>query len=249
MKTTVFLMCHSEQVLIARTIHHYRTLLPGCEIVICDNESTDRSAQIAKELGCHVHSFATGKTLNEFVMLGIRNNVWKHVRDGWVIMCDMDEYLCVDERQLSEEAERGTTVLTTRGFEIVGNSESADLDDVDITLYDKGYFSEWYSKKACFRRDAVVEMNYEHGCHKCWPTGRITFSKVEYPLYHMNFLGLPYFVRKYRQRYERSHEMRRYGIATHYSDDETVLTNRFRSKAARCQSVPTLANVYGRVAS
>jgi hypothetical protein len=124
--------------------------------------------------------------LDEDVMRRIRNNVWKDVRGGWVIMCDMDEYLCVDHRQLSEEEEKGTTVLTTRGLEIVGGSESPDLDDVDITLYDQGHFSHWYSKKVCFLREAVVEMDYGHGCHPCRPVGRITYSKREYSLYHMS---------------------------------------------------------------
>ncbi len=249
MSATVFLMCHNERLMIARTCDHYRRLLPGCEIVVCDNESSDGSARIASDLGCRVRSFATGDTFDEFAMLGVRNNVWKEVRSGWVVMCDMDEFMCVNARELAEEAAKGTTVLSTRGVEIVGASASPDLDDVDLARLDQGFFSEWYSKRACFRREAIVEMNYSPGCHQCRPSGRVACSEAEYPLYHMNFLGLPYLVAKYRQRYARSHAMRRHGMLIHYSDDVDEVAAKYRQRQAKCRTVPTLESVYARAAS
>jgi len=249
MSATVFLMCHNERLMIARTCDHYRRLLPGCEIVVCDNESSDGSAQIARDLGCRVRSFATGDTFDELVMLGVRNNVWKEAKSGWIVMCDMDEYLCVSARELAEEAAKGVTMLTTRGFEIVGASASPELDDIDLARLDRGYPSEWYSKRACFRREAIAEMNYSVGCHQCRPAGRVVYSEAEYPLYHMNYLGLPYLVAKHRQRFARSHAMRQRGMLIHYSANPDEVAAKYQRVRVKCSTVPTLASVYARAAS
>lgn len=237
-------MCYNEQVLLPRTIRHYRRLLPGCKIVVCDNESSDSSVQIANALECNVHGFATGDAIDEHALVALKNGVWKSIRTGWVVVCDMDEYLCINAAQLSREDARGTTVLRTEGFEIVGTSASPTLEDVDIANFDQGYASPWFSKNVCFRSESVTEIHYAPGSHTCQPTGDIIFSQAAYPVYHMNCLGLPYFIAKQRVRYERAREMQRIGLSTHYTDDEAELTSRHRRKLAKAQPVPSLASVY-----
>lgn len=44
----VFLLCYNERAI------HYKKHLPSCTIPVYDNESTDGSAALARQLGCRV---------------------------------------------------------------------------------------------------------------------------------------------------------------------------------------------------
>jgi hypothetical protein len=49
-----------------KTIHHYKTYLPNCHITIYDNESTDNSVNIAKQLGCSIVSWKKTDEIDDF---------------------------------------------------------------------------------------------------------------------------------------------------------------------------------------
>jgi len=51
--------------------------------------------------------------------MDIKNNCWKDVKSDWIIMADMDEFLCVTEEELKNELELGTTILTIQGYGLV----------------------------------------------------------------------------------------------------------------------------------
>lgn len=55
-RIAVLLPCHNEEVSIARTISNFRLALPGAEIFVCDNRSTDATAQVARQAGAVVLS-------------------------------------------------------------------------------------------------------------------------------------------------------------------------------------------------
>lgn len=56
MKVVVLIPCFNEEVTVALVIKDFKTVLPEAEIVVCDNNSTDRTAEYAQMAGATVCS-------------------------------------------------------------------------------------------------------------------------------------------------------------------------------------------------
>jgi len=61
--------------------------------------------------------------MDEFKYKNIKNTCWKNIKSGWIIMADMDEFLCITEDQLKIEKQQGTTILNVKGFNMIGQSQ------------------------------------------------------------------------------------------------------------------------------
>ncbi len=107
-------------------------MLPLADITIYDNESSDDSVKIAKSLGCKVVSWSSKGILNELNQTSLKNKCWKSVKEGWVIVLDMDEWLCVTEADLNAEEKAGTTILDILGYDMIGTSKEVDLHDINL---------------------------------------------------------------------------------------------------------------------
>ncbi len=227
MKVSIFLLCHNEEILLKHTINHYRKFLTNVNFTIYDNYSSDNSVKIAKELGCKVIMYDTNNILDEYKITYFKNNCWKQVKDGWIIVCDMDEWLCVTDENLKEENLKGTTILNVKGYNIICDSKFENLKDINLHNESNGVYFQQESKNICFAANAITKMNYTHGCHQCNPIGKINFSSKYYLLKHMDILGLPYKIYKHKLRYERSRDMAKKGIAIHYTNDINAITVNF----------------------
>lgn len=223
----VILLCHNEAVLLPHTVHHYRTRFPSCTLIIYDNESTDDSVACAKRLGCEIISWSSEGIINDFIMKDIKNHCWKQIKTGWIIMADMDEWLCITEKELEAESKKGTTVLTVKGYDIVGESDEVDLSDIDLHTITRSTPHSQEDKMLCFLRDAITDMNYSIGAHECDPKGRIQYSSTIYNNKHMCYLGLPFVTDKIIKRHERAHSMQQMEIATHYTNNTDDIKKRY----------------------
>lgn len=233
---SVFLLCFNESALLPHTIKHYKKYLPSCNITILDNESTDNSVKIATELGCRVVKWSSKNILDEFKQTAIKNNCWKYVKTGWIIMADMDEFLCVTEDDLNEEREKGSTILKVLGCEMLGNSGTLDLSDIDLQEIKKYVDCPMESKKLCFLRENINEINYEYGAHACRPSGnRIQYSSTTYINKHMSILGLKFYINKYVSRHKRSENMRKHNMATHYTQNIIALEQNYKLQFNVCK--------------
>lgn len=222
----IFLLCYNESILLPHTIKHYKKYMPSCKITIYDNESTDNSVEIAKSLGCSIVSWNSDDKIDDFKYMRIKNNCWKDITKGWIIMADMDEFLCVTEDELLEEMNSGTSVLQVDGKDMVGESSTLDLSDIDLQTIKRHFLNinpvtkkSLESKNLCFLREKINEMNYSLGAHNCNPIGDVVFSSKIYINKHMAILGLNYYINKMIQRHSRADAMRKVGIATHYTND------------------------------
>jgi len=54
MKIAVILPCYNEEVAIGQTIAGFQAVLPTAEIVVCDNNSSDRTTEVARAAGARV---------------------------------------------------------------------------------------------------------------------------------------------------------------------------------------------------
>jgi hypothetical protein len=219
MSLHVYLLCHNEEVLLPHAIEHYRRRVPGVTFTILDNESDDRSVEIARGLGCTVQTFSTGGKLDDVILRDLKNDVWKHIADGWVIVADMDEWLCVTEADLAREERSGTTLLRTFGLNVFGESASAVLDDIDLHALNTGQPHPPESKAICFRRPQIAEMNYRVGAHVSAPAGEVRWSRRTYLLKHIAWPGETFMVHKHQLRYARGKEQQALGLGAHYTDD------------------------------
>ena len=142
-KVHVFLVCYNEEAILASTVRHYRRCFRDCKITIFDTMSDDSSRAIATAAGCSIVPWDSPHQgqLDEDTLTQVKNHLWKsHVEDGtWVVMADMDEWLCCSLAQLAEEEGYGTTILSTQGWQMVGESLRQDLTDIDLDEVCKGF--------------------------------------------------------------------------------------------------------------
>jgi len=202
-------MANNEAYMIPYFVRHYRNCFPNCEITIFDNESTDETAQVSQGLGCKVIPINSGGYVEQ-ILLNTKNEQWKSSQADWVIVCDTDEFLQLNQAELERLDQSGVTIVRTRGFDMVGNNGNPD----EIT--DK-YPNAWYSKSICFKRSAIENINYLPGAHHCEPTGEVRWSSSTYELFHYKFLSLDLTLERIKSRCERTtDENREKGHARHY---------------------------------
>ena len=229
MEINIFILCYNESYLLPHTINHYKKYLPSCKITIYDNQSTDNSVKLALSLGCNVISWSSNNQINDHLYLKIKNNCWKNIKNGWIIMIDMDEFLCVTEDELLDEIKNETSLLNIKGIDMIGESNTLDLTDIDLQEIKKYKYHIPENKNLCFFREKIEEMNYGIGSHECNPVGNIKYSSKIYYNKHMNWLGLNYIINKTLKRYERNELMRTYGWCVHYNNDITKIKELYNS--------------------
>lgn len=231
----IFSLCYNESILIPHMVEHYRKYLPSCKITIYDNESTDNSVEIARSLDCEVISFSTDGITNNLKQLEIKNNCWKEVKDGWIIIIDMDEFLCVTEEDFQKE--NGTTILSIKGAQMIGESLLPDLSDINLQEIVKYVPNRFEDKHLCFYRNNITEINYLIGAHKCRPVGsRIKYSLKNYINKHICSPGLPFLINRQKERYERTKINReKYGHSFHYSNDVDKISDKYNEELRKSE--------------
>jgi hypothetical protein len=222
----IFILCYNEEALIRDTIIHYKRLLPSANITIYDNYSTDNSVKIAKEMGCTVIQWDRGELLSNIKRARIRNSCWKDIKDGWIIVCDMDEWLCITTENLETETKLGTTILKTKGYNMLADSKCKLLTDVNLQNIMTGcdHGSKWMAFRPVF-----TDMKFEPGAHviKPLPEANIVYSKTIYYFKHNDMMGLPFYINKMKSSFERTIEDRKVLMSVHYLNDEDKIIERF----------------------
>jgi hypothetical protein len=233
MDITIYLFCYNEQVLLPHALQHYKTRFPRARIVILlDTATTDESEAIARTAGCEVSPWTVKNGMDSGtdikVMTRMKNNVWKEATTDWILIADMDEWLEITEEQLAKEDAAGNTMLHCRGVQIVAESQSLTLDDLDLHGLRTGYYDIGFNKHICFKRSEITEINFTDGAHKSAEKGRVQYGKQVYILKHMNFLGLPWFTEKMKERFARTHFNRhKFRCSGHYSNVPSVIETKW----------------------
>jgi len=230
----IFLLCFNEELMLPHTLKHYRSRFPNAVISIFDNYSTDRSVAIAEEAGCRVIPYDSKGQQDEKLLIWLRNHFWKHyVTNDWVIMCDMDEWLDITQEELDEEDKKGVTIITTQGFNMIGESKTTDYQDIDLFAIKKGVYSNEMSKNICFKYPDIHSMEFWYGAHRSFPQGRVVFSQKTYLLKHYDMLGQEYIVDKRRRRYARNEVSRMGGLNGHYVMEAEKTIEDYQNNLAR----------------
>ena len=84
MKTVLLVPCYNEELTIAQVIKEFREFLPGIEVYVYDNNSTDQTAKIAAENGAIVrHEHQQGKS-------NVVRSMFREIDADYYIMVDGD---------------------------------------------------------------------------------------------------------------------------------------------------------------
>jgi len=188
----VFAICYNEELILPYFIKHYQGI--NAKITVYDNGSTDNSIDILKSAGCEIIPYDTAGQIRDDIYAEIKNNCWKKSRADWVIVCDMDEFLVVDFNP------QKYTIINSRGYDMVG------LPGTNL-----GVRNTWYDKHLMFRPDAINEINYSVGGHRCKPTGKVVGSKEFATLLHHKYISEEYTLNRFNM-----YEKRLSDINKHY---------------------------------
>jgi glycosyltransferase involved in cell wall biosynthesis len=190
---TVYTITYNEAVLMQFMIDHYRSRFPNCHIVVYDNNSTDKTVEIAKANGCEIRGYDSNNQLDDGLHMRIKNTCWKDAATDWVLMCDLDEMLDINEEQLKQEEAAGVTRIKTEAWTLVNMEDTYDRASLEKISY--GFRDPGYDKSVLFNKKFIQEINYNPGAHGSTPVGKIVDSKI-YKLYHYQYINPDIFVAK-----------------------------------------------------
>lgn len=230
---TIYTICFNEEFMLPYFIRHYRKRFPNCNIVVYDNESTDRTVEIAREHHCTVITYQTGGKLDDTTYLKIKNNCWKNAPTDWVLIADCDELCDIHQQRLESLEQQGVSIVRFAGFNMVNLN-----DDMNVSNITHGIRSESYSKRYLFNRKHITEINYGMGCHHATPNGYVDFGKDEKPYraFHYKYLNPDYMIARHKVFASRlSEENIKRGYGGHYLYTEEQIRKEFAD--ARKQAV------------
>ena len=217
---TIYNISFNEEIILQKFIDHYKYQFPNCEIVIYDNQSTDKTKEIALKNGCKILEYNSNNEIRDDLYLEIKNNCWKQAKTDWVLICDTDEFLDINQEQLEKE---DCSIILSKGYNMVNLEDDLIFDNIKF-----GIRAKQYDKYYLFNKSKIKEINYEAGCHSANPKGEIKFSKNVYNLFHYTMLSEQYLVDRYKRNFERlSKENKKYGWGIQYSDSEQTIRDRF----------------------
>jgi glycosyltransferase involved in cell wall biosynthesis len=226
MNITIHTVTYNEELLMQLMVDHYRARFPNCHIVVYDNQSTDRTVEIAKANGCEIRHYDSGGQVNDQMLWETKNTCWKNAKTDWVLVCDLDEMLDITEQQLIEEDAQGVTKIKCECYHMVNMEDNLDVRgithgarDPRDTVYDKDLL---FNKK-------FVDINYiNNDCHFTNSKGTIKNSKP-YKMFHYKYVNPDLFVNKQKISASRLSEInRKNGWGAQCLRDEGNLRNEFQ---------------------
>jgi hypothetical protein len=214
-KVHVYTIAYNEEVMLPQFIKYYRERFPNCKITVFDNESTDKTFDIAKENNCQIIVWPSNNTIRDDMYLHIKNNCWRNSEAEWVIVVDCDEFVDISEESLKNP---DFNIIKAEGFDMMGNS-------LDIEQIDSGVRSPGYDKICVFKKDTIEEINYFPGAHNADIVAKeeLVFNEEPIKLFHFKWLTYDYVIERYKLFANRLSDInKKNGWGIHYTFDENV---------------------------
>jgi len=171
----IYSIMKNEERMLPLYLEHYKTAFPGCVINVYDNGSTDKSVELCRVAGCNIGVFPK---YDEILLQKFKNTIWKSSKAEWIIVCDVDELLQINEADLDQLGD--VDVIWFKGY----NMLDVELNS-DPRSFNTGCPSPPYDKCAMFR-SKIKNMNYSIGAHLADPEPGVKYSKHEFFLLHYN---------------------------------------------------------------
>lgn len=202
----VYSYMRNEEVLLPYWLRHY-TKIASC-ITIYDNESTDRTPELARAAGCEVIPVGTGgKFLISHLTAAFNEAREKSLgKAEWVVCAEGDEFFWAPDflGTLRKYRDAGVTLPKVDGFQMVAQAPPREGGQIYDEIKD-GAFHDAYSKRGIF--NPIVNINYTVGNQFCAPWGPVVESETaEIKLLHYHCLGDDWLARRHADRKARMSE-------------------------------------------
>jgi glycosyltransferase involved in cell wall biosynthesis len=198
MRVHLYTTFWNEMAMLGFFFRHYE---PWVERFVCfDDGSTDGSREyLLSKRNVEVRPFprAVPDSFNRSKKM-LFDNCWKESRGSadWVIVLDIDEFLCHPsiEAYLQSCRQRGITCIPSLGFEIITDT-FPDAEENLARSRTRGAPNRWYCKLGLFDPEAIDGIDLMFGSHSAKMTGRVILpERDELLLLHYKKLGFDYFL-------------------------------------------------------
>lgn len=164
MNITVYTIAHNEESLIPFFLSHYSQFCN--KIVIYDNESTDKTVEIAKKVkNSHVEiiPIETSNQLNDSMYIDVRSKCWVGSDSDYVMLVDVDEFIY--HRNIKEYLYSSRKpIYKPVGYNMI--SKTFPIENVLLTDQIKtGIRDNLYDKPVIFDPKLITRVNYQLGTH------------------------------------------------------------------------------------
>jgi len=215
MRFAIYCIPYNEEWLLPKMVEWYRSRLSGHEVTfhILDNESTDDTRKVAKELGCNVTDLFTGNEIRDDIYRFVFNNIWKGSLVDYVIMISTDEFIDIDPDKLGKG-----TIYRCIGYNMI-NDGSVDIMDIS-----EGVRYEPQDKCCIFSPQDITDINFTPGAHYCNPEGNVIWDSYRPLMYHMNMISKEWMVSRYERGRNRLSKVNKdNGWGKHYGDNNSEI--------------------------
>lgn len=235
MKFHVYAINWNEEHILSAFFKHYSQ---ADHIYILDNNSSDRSIEIAKGHSATIIPFDTNNTLDDTLHAVLKNTVWKRscgIAD-YVIVQDLDEFLFFPKFPnniiggLMNLKENGITICKSIGYNMYSTDEEYDTFrqcEQSITSFiTNGCIHPnhpLYDKCLVFDPNKINETNFTVGSHSCTPVGNVKFDTTNTLLLHYKYMGKNYQINRFKEVRDRigiQNKQKNYGAQYYKKDDE-----------------------------
>jgi glycosyltransferase involved in cell wall biosynthesis len=191
MKIETFTVCYNEEKMLPYFLRHY---LQYGSVTVFDNNSTDRSVEIARALGATVFQFNSDDKYREDILTHLRNTCWRESKADWAIVTDVDEFVYHRGLELALTRSYGTVIMP-RMFEMVSDV----FPTTNGQIYEEVKMGVELRGKMCiFKPKDITAMNFDPGNHFARPEGDFKLDvKTEIITLHYKYLSLEYLIKRY----------------------------------------------------
>jgi len=203
----VFAIAWNEEFMLPYFLKHYDF---ARNITILDNESTDKTVEIAKSNPkCFVKTWSSYGLQNNLVMTRVKNECWKECDADYVVVCDVDEFVDCRPLELFGVKEVAFKCI---GYMMYG------MDGQQLESIRRYHLMSAFDKTAVFS-PRISAINYGAGAHDAAPSCPV-ITEPRLILRHYHSLGEEYMVNRYARYATRiSPDDIRQGWGTHYLEN------------------------------
>jgi glycosyltransferase involved in cell wall biosynthesis len=189
MNIEVYCLANNEEKLMPYYMRHYSQF---AKVILLDNNSTDRTVEIAKSLGAEIRTLNIPDEINDQLFVAIRNECWKGSKADWMMWADADEFIYHPNLLDILQTTSATAILPA-----FYNMYSGMFPTTEGQIYEEvQYGSRWggeeniYGKVNIFKLPDITEINYNPGCHHVDLRGNVILdTHTEIKTLHMRNLS------------------------------------------------------------
>jgi hypothetical protein len=164
-KNEIHVLARNEAEILTYAFRHYQSF--AGRIILHDFGSTDKTRELAYELGVFVVHEDTGDKVDDRVNKRIKETCWHGTDSDWVMVVDADELIYFPqgaEQTLESYHDQGLAVIKPQGWDMT----SDPYPTTDKQIYDeiKHGAKNWlYDKPVLFSPKLVKEIEFWVGAH------------------------------------------------------------------------------------